>query len=306
MTSIGLGCWQFSEGYGLVGGFWEALSQQSVNDIVGASLAGGINWFDTAEAYGKGRSERALSRALQTCGQKPGEVVLATKWMPAMRTARSITRTIGARIEALAPYPIDLHQVHMPFGFSSVEAEMEAMASLVADRQIRAVGVSNFGASRMRRAHATLARHRIPLASNQMKYSLLDRRIEKNGVLAAAKELGITIIAYSPLAQGILSGKFHDEPGLVRRKPGPRKWMSSFSARGLEKSRPLIQALRTIARSHDASPSQVALAWLTSFHGKTVVAIPGATRVGHVEDNVGAMNLSLSALELTRLDEFSR
>ncbi len=306
ITPIGLGCWQFSEGFGLVGGFWEALPQETVNEIVAASLEGGINWFDTAEAYGNGRSERALSRALQASGKKGGEVVVATKWMPVGRTARSIKRTIGARLAALSPYPIDLHQVHQPFGLSRVQTEMNALADLVAEMKIRAVGISNFGAARMRRAHAALAARGLPLASNQVKYSLLDRRIEKNGVLAAAKELGVTIIAYSPLEQGLLSGKFHDDPGLIKKSPGPRKWMPAFRARGLARSRPLVDELKKIAAAHGVTASQVALAWLLTFHGDAVVAIPGASRRRHVEENVGAMKLSLSALELRRIDELSR
>ncbi len=306
ISPIGLGCWQFSEGHGRVGGYWPALPREAVNAIVAASLRGGVDWFDTAEAYGKGRSERALSRALQAAGKASGEVVVATKWFPLGRTARSIRETIGERRAALAPYPIDLHQVHHWAGLSSVEEEMRAMADLVARREIRSVGVSNFGARRMRRAHAALAARGLPLASNQVKYSLLDRSVERNGVLEAAKALGVTLVAYSPLEQGLLSGKFHEDPSLVQRAPGPRKWMRRFREKGLAESRPLVDELRAIAAAHGATPSQVALAWLISFHGDAVVAIPGATRLGHVEENVGAMRLALSGLEARRLDERSR
>jgi len=305
ISAIGLGCWQFSEGFGLVGGFWEALPQDTVNAIVQKSLDGGITWFDTAEAYGKGRSERALAKALLAAGKKPGEVLVATKWLPIGRFASSIGGTIQARLDALAPFPIDLHQVHQPAGFSSVEAEMNAMADLVDAGEIRSVGISNFGAERTRRAAAALQKRGKVLASNQVKYSLLDRRIEKNGTLAAAKELGVTIIAYSPLEQGLLSGKFHDDPKLVAAIKGPRKWMPGFRASGLKKSQPLIDLLKQVALKHEATPSMVALAWLTQFHGDTVVAIPGATKVKHVEENVGAMRLTLSPEELKRIDEVS-
>lgn len=303
VTSIGLGCWQFSEGTGLAGRFWPALPQATVNEIVATSLAGGINWFDTAEAYGEGRSERALSKALLAAGRAPGQIVVATKWFPALRTASSIEATIGDRFAALSPWPIDLHQVHAPFGLSSVEAEMAAMGALVAEKKVRAVGVSNFGEKRMRRACAALATKGLALASNQMKYSLLDRRIERNGVLAAAKELGITIIAYSPLEQGLLTGKFHDDPSSIS---GPRKVLPAFRSQGLEKSRPLVEELGRIARAHGSTPSQVALAWLVRFHGDTVVAIPGASKPKHADENVGAMVLELSAKELERLDLLSR
>jgi len=305
ISAIGLGCWQFSEGHGMVGGFWEALPQQTVNEIVSVSLAGGINWFDTAEAYGNGRSEHALSAALTAAGKRPGDVLVATKWMPIPRTAASIGATIGDRLAALEPFPIDLHQVHAPWGLSSVESEMNAMANLVRDGKVQTVGVSNFNEARMRRAAEALSRRGLTLASNQMKYSLLDRRIEKNGVLAAAKALGVTIIAYSPLEQGLLSGKFHEAPALIAGMKGPRKMMPGFRPKGLVKSGPLIEQLKAVAAAHGATPSMVALAWLVQFHGDTVVAIPGATRSRQAEDNCSAMQLTLSAEELRRIDEVS-
>lgn len=306
ISAVGLGCWQFSEGFGFVGGFWEALPAETVREIVDASLRGGINWFDTAEAYGNGRSEKALATALEQLGKKPGEVVIATKWLPVLRLASTIKGTIDERVACLSPYPIDLHQIHQPYALASVEAQANAFADLVEAKKIRTVGVSNFSAKRMRAIHAALARRGVPLVSNQMRYSLLDRRIESNGVLAAAKELGITIIAYSPLAQGLLSGKFHDDPTLIRKSPGPRKFMPSFRPGGLARSRPLVDELRKIAAAHGATPSQVALNWLMHFHGETVVVIPGATKKRHAEENVGAMGFTLSQEELRRIDELSR
>jgi aryl-alcohol dehydrogenase-like predicted oxidoreductase len=306
ITPIGLGCWQFSGGFGLVGGFWEALPQEAVDEIVRVALAGGISWFDTAEVYGRGRSEQALARALRAAGRKDGDVVVATKWWPIPRTARSIGRTIDDRLRCLGGFSIDLHQVHQPFSFSSVEAEMEAMADLVAARKIRAVGVSNFSAAQMRRAHAALGKRGIPLASNQVRYSLVDRGIESNGVLAAAKELGVTIIAYSPLGQGILSGRFHADPALIRSRPGPRRHMSLFRPSGLARTRPLVDELQQIAAAHGATPSQVALNWLLHVHGETVVAIPGASRPRHAEEAAGAMAFRLADEEMARLDELSR
>jgi aryl-alcohol dehydrogenase-like predicted oxidoreductase len=305
ISALGLGCWQFSEGKGLfsVGWYWPALEPSVVDAVVRRSIAGGINWFDTAEAYGNGASERETSRALQAAGAVPGSVVVATKWNPAGRVAGSLLGTIDERLEAMKPYPIDLHQVHQWFGLSSVEAEMDAMAELVAAKKIRSVGVSNFNQRRMRRAHAALATRGLPLAANQVKYSLLDRRIERSGLLAAAKELGITVIAYSPLEQGLLSGKFHDDPSLVA-KTGVRRFTPAF--RDLEKSRPLVKLLQEVAKAHGATPSQVALAWLIQFHGETVVAIPGASKEKHAEENVGALGLRLSGAELAAIDETAK
>ncbi len=306
ITPIGLGCWQFSAGFGLVGGYWEALPQERVDEIVRVALAGGINWFDTAEAYGRGRSEQFLVRALRAAGRKDGDVVVATKWWPIPRTARSIGTTIGDRLRCLDGFSIDLHQVHQPFSFSSVEAEMEAMADLVAAKKIRTVGVSNFSAARMRRAHAALDRRGIPLASNQVRYSLVDRRIESNGVLAAARELGVTIIAYSPLGQGILSGKFHADPALVRSRPGPRRYLSLFRSGGLARTRPLVDELQRVASARAVTASQVALNWLLHAHGETVVAIPGASRARHAEEAAGAMGFRLTDEEMARLEALSR
>jgi aryl-alcohol dehydrogenase-like predicted oxidoreductase len=306
VTPVGLGCWQFSSGEGLAGRFWEAIPQPVVDRVVEASLACGINWFDTAEMYGNGASERALARALTHAGKTSGEVVVATKWSPFFRTATSITSTIEQRLRCLSPFAIDLHQVHNPMGFSSVESEMGAMAELVEDKKIRAVGVSNFGVARMRRAHAALARRGLALASNQVKYSLLDRRVESNGTLAAAKELGVTIIAYSPLEQGLLTGKYHQDPEYVRRRPGPRKWMPRFRGRGLEHSRPVIDELGNIARAHGATAGQVALAWLYQFHPGLVVAIPGASRIEQAVENGHALDLTLTRAELETLDQLSR
>jgi aryl-alcohol dehydrogenase-like predicted oxidoreductase len=306
ITPVGLGCWQFSAGQNLAGKFWEVLSQSRVDQVVEASLAGGINWFDTAEIYGNGASERALAAALNRAGKRNGEIVIATKWSPIFRTAKSVRSTIGQRLSCLAPFNIDLHQVHNPFGFSSVEAEMNAMADLVADKRIRAVGVSNFNAKRTRRAHTAVAKRGLALASNQVKYSLLDRAIESNGTLAAARELNVTIIAYSPLEQGLLTGKYHSNPDYVRSRPGPRKWMRHFRSKGLERSRPLVAELEKIAQAHGATPGQVALAWLCQFHQDLVVVIPGASRVEQAVENSGALQLTLSRLELNRLDQLSR
>ncbi|MFN2178541.1 MAG: aldo/keto reductase [Candidatus Promineifilaceae bacterium] len=303
ITPIGLGAWQFSKGQSFNRFFWKSLSEETQNAIVQAALDGGINWFDTAEAYGFGRSERGLSHALQAAGRSDGDVVIATKWMPFGRTAASIGKTIDKRQENLAPFHIDLHQVHNPSSFSQPEDEMDAMADLVLAGQIRAVGVSNFSAGQMLRAHSRIQAHGLPLASNQVKYNLLDRQIEGNGILEAARALGITIIAYSPLEWGVLTGKFHDNPGLVKRLPLVRR---VSIGRMLEKSEPVIRLLKEIAAAHGVKPSQVALNWLVNFSGQTVVAIPGASKPHHAREAAGAMGFTLSDEELARLDEATR
>ncbi|HTP58130.1 MAG TPA: aldo/keto reductase, partial [Spirochaetia bacterium] len=204
ITPIGLGCWQFGQGGNFSARFWATLDQDVITGTVAAALKGGISWFDTAEIYGGGRSERALAAALSALKVRPGSAVVATKWFPLFRTARSIKATIQTRVDCLRPYPVDLHQVHQPLSYSPISAQMKAMADLVKAGLIRSVGVSNFSARQMEEAHAALSAFGIPLASNQIRYNLLDRRIETNGTVETARRLGVTLIAYSPLAQGIL------------------------------------------------------------------------------------------------------
>ena len=301
ISAIGLGCMQFSGG--MMAAYWKSLSQEQINKIVQVSLEAGVNWFDTAEIYGFGHSERALSVALQKAGKKNGDVVIATKWSPVLRKASSIIKTYPTREKHLAPFEIDLFQVHLPVSLSSVEAQMNAMADLLDEKKIKAVGVSNFSEERMRRAHRALSARGYSLASNQVRYSLLDRRIESNGVLDAAKELGISIIAYSPLARGILSGKFHKNPEITHKLPLIRRRNIRYD---VEKSRELVELLETISSHYGVSESQIALAWLINYHGDTVVAIPGASRAEQAIENYGAPGLKLKQDEMDRIEQLSR
>lgn len=248
ITKIGLGCWQFAGGVGGAGSHWPALTEDETNAIVSAGLAGGINWFDTAESYGRGTSELALARALRHAGVENGQMLIATKWLPWGRRARSIADTIDERSRCLSPFEIDLHQIHTPLGaFATEAAKMRAMAELVERGKIRFVGVSNYSAARTRTCSALLQHLGVRLAANQVKCSLLDRRIESNGVLETARWPWVRRSSrthHSPLHQGLLSGKFHDDPSLIRSRPGPRRFGSGFRRRGLERSRPVIEALR--------------------------------------------------------------
>jgi aryl-alcohol dehydrogenase-like predicted oxidoreductase len=157
----------------------------------------------------------------------------------------------------------------------------------------------------MRSAWETLQKSGINLVSNQVPYSLLNRKIETNGILETAKELGITIIAYSPLAQGMVTGKFHDNPELLKNI-GFRKYSSMFKPKGLEKSKPITELVKKLALKYEATPSQIALNWLIHFHGDAVVAIPGATKAKHAEENIGAMKFKLSAEDMKLLGEGSK
>ena len=310
VSPIGLGCWQFSQGKGMTGRMWSVLDQGTMDAVVDFALKGGVTWFDTAQAYGNGASERALSAALHHRDVEPGKVVVATKWLPILKAAGDIPRTVGTRIACLRPYPIDLLQVHIPWSVSSIPAQMREMAKLVRAGTVRAVGVSNFSASQMARAGAALEAEGLPLASNQVRINLLDRGIESNGVLDVARRHGVTLIAYSPLAQGILTGRYHDDPTLVRALPWGRRSRLSPSSRlltpeGLARSAPLIAELRAVGNAHGATPAQVALAWLVTYYGDTVVAIPGASRPEQAAAAAAAMDLSLTEAEMASIDGIS-
>ncbi len=279
------------------------IPQEEKNAIIKAALDGGINWFDTAEMYGAGVSERSLATGLKAAGKADKDVVIATKWQPFLRTAGNIPHSIEDRLRFLDGYSIANYMVHQPYSFSSPEAEMNAMADLVEAGKIRSVGVSNFNPARMRRAHAALAKRGLPLAVNQMRYSLLNREIETNGVLETARELGVTITAYTPLARGLLTGKYHKDPELLEKVPG---WRRAGMQRNIERTRPLINAMEEIAAKYDATVAQVALNWVIYFNGEIVVTIPGATKVHQAEESAGAMKFQLSKDELVRLDEVSR
>ena len=303
VTPIGLGVMELSGGGGLLGYVFPVIPPEEKNAIIKAALDGGINWFDTAEMYGAGVSEQSLATGLKAAGKSDKEVVIATKWFPIFRTAGNLPHSIKNRLRFLEPYSIANYMVHQPYGFSSPEAEMNAMADLLEAGKIRSVGVSNFSPARMRRAHAALAKRGLPLACNQMYYSLLHREIETNGVLETAKELGVTITAYTPIERGLLSGKYHKDPALLERLSG---WRKVSMRRNIERTRPLIDAMDEMAARYGASIAQVALNWVINFNGEIVVTIPGATKVKQAEEAAGAMKFRLSEDDMARLDEVSR
>ncbi|MEM7007928.1 MAG: aldo/keto reductase [Thermodesulfobacteriota bacterium] len=305
VSPVGLGCLQFSRGKGISGTMWPSLSREDIRSIVEISIKGGVNWFDTAELYGWGESERALSSAISDLKIDQSEIVVATKWWPLFRTSSSITKTIDDRITALNIEKIDLYQIHNSFSFSSVQSEIKEMAKLVDEGKVRYVGVSNFSASKMRKAHKELSNYGFKLTTNQVNYSLLKRDIETNGVLDTAKELGISLIAYSPLGRGLLTGKFHDNPKLIKKRHIFRRLYASLNERKINKSRPVINALKSIALKYQVTPSQVALNWVINSNGETIVAIPGATTRGQASDNAGAMSFELSQDDIVYLNDVS-
>jgi aryl-alcohol dehydrogenase-like predicted oxidoreductase len=306
VSPIGLGTAQFA-GKGWISALSPTVPQENIDTIIKTALDGGISWFDTSEMYGGGTSERALAGGLTHAGIKPGDVTVATKWLPLGRTARNIERTIGTRLEVLEPFPIDLHQIHLNRGsFSSVRAQMRAMARLVQTGKIRAVGVSNFTTRQMEIAHDELAKFGIPLASNEVQINLLHRKIETNGMLNSARRLGVSLLAYSSQRQGILTGKYHSDRSLIKGVHPLRRKVMGLNPQALDRTQSLIDAMRDIAAEHQATVGQIALAWLVDYYGGTVIPIAGAYKPHHAEDSAGALKVHLSADELERLSHLSK
>ncbi|MHA1202911.1 MAG: aldo/keto reductase [Candidatus Heimdallarchaeaceae archaeon] len=304
ISPIGQGVMQFGGGKDLMKWFYPPMTTQQSNTIVKSALDSGINWFDSAEAYGSGLSEEKLSKGLQAANVKDQDIIIATKWSPLLRRAKSIKKTIHNRLTHLQPYSIDLFQIHAPSSLSSFQNQFDAMAKIYDKGYIKSIGISNFSTEQMIESHDILADKGLTLASNQVNYSLINRSIESNGVLEAAKELGVTIISWSPLQRGILTGKFHKDKDLFNNLPKLRKMRSKdfFAEENLE----VINTLDHIADTHNVPLTQVALNWLISYNGKTVVAIPGATKATHAESNGNAMKIQLTKSELAEIDEKSR
>ena len=250
---------------GTLGGHWDPLNKDAMEGIVQATLEGGINGFDTAESYGDGASERNLTTALHKLAIKPGEIIIADKWWPKQRKASSLLETIHIRQACQQDYPIDLYQIHWPESQSWLRTEMKALARLVHEGHVRAIGLCNYSSKLLRKAQKHLARHDIPLASIQVHYNLLHRNIEKTDILKTANDLGISIIAWSPLEQGLLTGRFHKSPETMLRLKESRRNMFGLTEQKLKKTRPLVERLKIIAQRHNASCSQISLAWLVEF-----------------------------------------
>jgi aryl-alcohol dehydrogenase-like predicted oxidoreductase len=225
-------------------------------------------------------------------------VLVATKFFPfpwRLRKA-AMLRALRKSLKRLKISRVDLYQIHAPIGLWSKSAYVSTLADAVNAGLIRAVGVSNFNTDKTKLANETLLAAGVPLASNQVEYSLFDRHIEKNGLLDYCLENEITVIAYSPLAKGMVTGKYGPE----NLPPGPRKRM--YPPEKLQQAQPLIQLLKEIGTEHGKTPVQVALNWTIC---KGTVPIPGAKNAKQAAENLGAMGWRLSPEEVLALDEAS-
>ncbi|MGH3957585.1 aldo/keto reductase [Mycobacterium sp.] len=290
VSRIGLGTWQFGSrewGYG------DRYASGAARDIVQRALALGVTLFDTAEVYGLGKSERILGEAL---GDRRAEVAVASKIMPIAPFPAVIKQRERASARRLQLDRIPLYQIHQPNPVVPDSVIMPGMRELLDTGEIGAAGVSNYSLSRWQKADAALGR---PVISNQVHFSLAHPQALDDLVPFAQRENRI-VIAYSPLAQGLLGGKY----GVDNRPGGVRAINPLFGTENLRRIEPLLQTLRDVATQVGAKPAQVALAWLISLPG--VVAIPGASGVEQLEFNVAAADIDLSADSRAALTDAAR
>jgi aryl-alcohol dehydrogenase-like predicted oxidoreductase len=258
------------------------------------SVTAGVNLIDTAAMYSNGASERRVGELIH--GK---DVLVATKFPPGMFSrTEDFPQAFEASLARLGRDSVDLYQHHFPSNRVSIPKLMEFMADAVEAGRVKAVGVSNYAAEQMRSAQAVLAKRGIPLASNQVQYSLLHRKPEVDGVLDACRELGVTLIAYQPLASGALTGKY----GAGTRPTGFfRRFMGDFRGKGLEAVAPVVALLRQIGEGYGKSPAQVALRWL--IENESVLPIPGAKNGKQAAENAGALSFSLTSAEIEALSQ---
>ncbi len=327
VPALGIGVWSWGDKS--IWGYGQSYTHDDVTQAYRTCLDAGFNFFDTAEMYGNGESERLLGACRRDDGRP---IVMASKFAPPLtrfsRTRSSARALLGAldhSLERLGVECIDLYQIHFPSPLLKVDALMDVLAEAVQAGKVRAVGVSNYSAAMMRQAHARLARHNIPLASNQMHYSLLHRYPETNGVLDACRELNVALIAYSPLEQGVLSGKYRPGSAPVSM-PFARRLLTSIAPRldplgdtkgslsvvqrllhgtrdkRPEKLEPLFVVLEEIAHTREKTIAQVALNWLV--HQDTcIIPIPGAKNARQASENVGALGWRLTEEERARISQ---
>jgi aryl-alcohol dehydrogenase-like predicted oxidoreductase len=279
ISKIGLGTWQFGSrewGYG------SQYADEVAQAIVRRAVELRVTLFDTAEIYGFGRSERILGRAL---GEDRESVFLATKILPVLPVAPVVEQRAVASANRLGARRLDLYQVHQPNPVVRDGTIMRGMRALQRVGLVGEVGVSNYSLRRWRAAEEALGS---PVLSNQVPYSLVARGPEQD-LLPYASSAGRVVLAYSPLAQGLLSGRYH--PGNL---PANRVRAANplFLPENLQRAGELLTILGEVATAHSATPAQIALAWV--IRHPAVAAIPGASSVEQLESNVAAAEIDLA------------
>lgn len=264
---------------------------------VEVSIDAGVNLFDTAAMYSNGAAESRLGELA-----RGRDVIIATKYPSGFSfRAEDFPKELDKTLSRLGRDSIDLYQHHYPNARLSISKLMDLVADAVEAGKVKAVGVSNYSAEQMREVHAALAKRGILLASNQVEYSLLNRKTEANGVMDACRELGITLIAYSPLAGGMLTGKYSVQ---IRPSGFFRRILPQYNRKALEAIQPVIGLLKSIGEKYGKTPGQVALRWL--IENPIVLPIPGAKNGKQAMDNAQALMFSLTAEEVETLSQATR
>jgi aryl-alcohol dehydrogenase-like predicted oxidoreductase len=258
-----------------------------------SSMAAGVDLFDTAAMYSGGAAERRLGELART-----QNVLIATKFPSGFSfRAEDLPKELDGNLARLGRDSIDLYQHHYPSKKVSIPKLMDQLADAVDGGKVKAVGVSNYSADQMREAHAALAKSGIPLASNQVQYSLVHRQPETDGVLDACRELGVTLIAYSPLGMGTLTGKY----SATKKAGGLRRILPNFNKKAMDAIQPVLKLLRQIGERYSKTPSQVALRWL--IENPIILPIPGAKNGKQAMDNASALTFSLTPEEVESLNQ---
>lgn len=296
ISKIGIGTWAWGDSL-----FWGYNSSQDggLQAAFNTSIVNSINLIDTAEIYGNGKSELLIGRFIRKYSKESDtkNLVVATKFAPfPWRVgSQSVVSACQDSLDRLGLSTIGLYQIHFP-GVWQNEAYWDGLAECYHRGLVKGVGVSNYGPLQLRRVFETLKSRDVPLLTNQVQYSLLSRAPESNGIMRVAGALNVTILAYSPLAQGILTGKYTSNSVPT----GPR---SRVIREALPKVSPLLRELNTISKSRGKTVAQVALNWCIQ---KGTVPIPGARNSAQAFENAGAMGWDLDKEEVSLLDLRSR
>jgi aryl-alcohol dehydrogenase-like predicted oxidoreductase len=291
---LGIGTWAWGDR--LIWDYGKEYQDKDIQEAFEISINAGAILFDTAEVYGQGKSEQLLGQFIK---QTDLPVRIATKFMPYpwRLSKRSLIKALKKSLQRLGLEKVDLYQIHMPLPPVTLETWMEALTIAYQEGLVSAVGVSNYDLQQTQRAIEALSRNGIPLASNQVEYHLLNRKVEKDGLVKYCLENGIALIAYSPLAMGLLTGKYTPE-NMPRGVRGGR-----VRKEYLRKIQPLILEMRRIGASHAGkNAAQVAINWLIC---KGCLPIPGAKNREQAEENVLACGWRLSDDEIIKLEQLS-
>ena len=300
LPRLGLGTWAWGDAatWGM-NAYDRSYDIDTIRDAYRASVDAGVTLLDTAEMYGNGESERIIGRLLAEDPARAARVVIATKFLPLpwrVPFARRLRDALHASLERLGVPSVHLYQLHGPISLRSHRTVAAALAGPHRDGLFTAAGVSNYSAREMRAIHAALAAEGVPLATNQVEFSLLRTMPERSGLLAACREIGVTLLAYSPIGMGRLSGKYT----AANPPPGTR----NFSAYPMAEIEPVVAELTRIGTRHGGrTPAQVALNWIIQ---KGAVPIPGAKNAAQASQNAGALGWHLSADDVAALDAIAK